>query len=75
LWARWRRRAAQAFIVHARNAWLQGLSAEENREVPPLRYDLVHRLRRIFRLDHRRSTAASPPMRRSQAQLAAGAMA
>ena len=34
------------FIVHARNAWLQGLSPKENREVPPLRYDIVHRLKR-----------------------------
>jgi tRNA-dihydrouridine synthase A len=33
------------FIVHARKAWLQGLSAKENREVPPLRYELVHRLK------------------------------
>ena len=33
------------FIVHARNAWLKGLSPKENREVPPLRYDLVHRLK------------------------------
>src|SRR6218665_1482394 len=29
------------FIVHARNAWLQGLSPKENREIPPLRYALV----------------------------------
>jgi len=36
------------FIVHARKAWLQGLSAKENREVPPLRYDLVHRLKQEF---------------------------
>lgn len=33
------------FIVHARKAWLQGLSPKENREIPPLRYDLVHRLK------------------------------
>ena len=33
------------FIVHARKAWLTGLSAKENREVPPLRYELVHRLK------------------------------
>jgi len=32
------------FIVHARNAWLKGLSAKENREVPPLRYECVYRL-------------------------------
>jgi tRNA-dihydrouridine synthase A len=36
------------FIVHARNAWLKGLSPKENREVPPLRYDVVHRLKRDF---------------------------
>jgi len=34
--------------VHARNAWLQGLSPKENREVPPLRYEIVHRLKREF---------------------------
>jgi len=38
----------QVFIVHARNAWLKGLSPKENREVPPLRYDLVHRLKLEF---------------------------
>jgi tRNA-dihydrouridine synthase A len=36
------------FIVHARNAWLKGLSPKENREVPPLRYGFVHRLRADF---------------------------
>ncbi|MDP3701855.1 MAG: tRNA dihydrouridine(20/20a) synthase DusA [Hylemonella sp.] len=36
------------FIVHARNAWLQGLSPKENREIPPLRYELVHRLKHDF---------------------------
>ena len=38
----------QTFIVHARNAWLQGLSPKENRDIPPLRYELVHRLKRDF---------------------------
>ncbi len=33
------------FVVHARNAWLKGLSPKENREVPPLRYDWAYRLR------------------------------
>ena len=32
------------FIVHARNAWLKGLSPKANREVPPLRYEVVYRL-------------------------------
>ncbi|RYF76715.1 MAG: tRNA dihydrouridine(20/20a) synthase DusA [Comamonadaceae bacterium] len=36
------------FIVHARNAWLKGLSPKQNREVPPLRYELVHRLKQDF---------------------------
>ena len=36
------------FSVHARKAWLQGLSPKENREVPPLRYDLVHQLKQDF---------------------------
>lgn len=36
------------FIVHARNAWLKGLSPKENREVPPLRYEVVMRLRADF---------------------------
>jgi tRNA-dihydrouridine synthase A len=36
------------FIVHARNAWLKGLSPKENREIPPLRYALVHRLKQDF---------------------------
>ena len=36
----------EVFIVHARKAWLQGLSPKENREIPPLHYDWVHRLKR-----------------------------
>ena len=36
------------FILHARKAWLQGLSPKQNREVPPLRYDVVHRLKKDF---------------------------
>jgi tRNA-dihydrouridine synthase A len=38
----------RVFLVHARNAWLKGLSPKENREVPPLRYETVHRLRQDF---------------------------
>jgi tRNA-dihydrouridine synthase A len=37
---------ADALWVHARKAWLQGLSPKENREIPPLDYDRVHRLKR-----------------------------
>ncbi|MCV2886645.1 tRNA dihydrouridine(20/20a) synthase DusA [Aestuariibacter sp. AA17] len=36
------------FIVHARKAWLQGLSPKENREVPPLIYDRVYQLKEEF---------------------------
>ena len=36
------------FIVHARNAWLQGLSPKENRDIPPLRYEIVAQLKREF---------------------------
>ena len=35
-------------IVHARKAWLSGLSPKENREIPPLRYDVVYRLKSDF---------------------------
>jgi tRNA-dihydrouridine synthase A len=38
----------RVFIVHARNAWLKGLSPKENREVPPLRYHMVERLAQDF---------------------------
>ena len=37
-----------ALIVHARNAWLQGLSPKQNREIPPLKYDWVYRLKSDF---------------------------
>lgn len=36
------------FIVHARNAWLDGLDPKANREIPPLRYAVVHRLAQDF---------------------------
>ncbi len=36
----------RSFVVHARKAWLKGLSPKENRDVPPLDYDLVYRLKR-----------------------------
>jgi len=38
----------QIFIIHARKAWLQGLSPKENRDVPPLNYELVYRIKREF---------------------------
>ena len=36
----------RTFIVHARKAWLKGLSPKENREIPPLNHERVHRLKR-----------------------------
>jgi len=38
----------KVFIVHARNAWLNGLSPKENREIPPLRYELAYQLKKDF---------------------------
>lgn len=38
----------RTFIIHARKAWLTGLSPRENRHVPPLRYERVHRVKRDF---------------------------
>ena len=39
---------ARHFIIHARKAWLKGLSPKENREIPPLDHDLVLRMKRAF---------------------------
>lgn len=36
-----------SFVVHARNAWLKGLSPKENREIPPLKYDWAYRLKTL----------------------------
>ncbi len=41
-------RGCDTFIVHARKAWLSGLSPKQNRDVPPLRYELVRRLKQDF---------------------------
>ncbi|MES9971050.1 MAG: tRNA dihydrouridine(20/20a) synthase DusA [Candidatus Thiodiazotropha sp.] len=38
----------RTFIVHARKAWLKGLSPKQNREIPPLSYDRVHKLKGDF---------------------------
>jgi tRNA-dihydrouridine synthase A len=42
------RAGLDALIVHARKAWLQGLSPKENRDIPPLDYPRVHRLKQAF---------------------------
>ncbi len=39
---------ADAMIIHARKAWLQGLNPRQNREIPPLQYDWVYRLKQLF---------------------------
>ena len=36
------------FIIHARKAWLQGLNPKQNREIPPLQYEFVYRLKQTF---------------------------
>ena len=36
------------FIVHARKAWLEGLSPKDNREIPPLRYDVISEIKQAF---------------------------
>ena len=38
----------ETLIVHARKAWLSGLSPKQNREIPPLRYDVVYRLKQDY---------------------------
>ena len=42
------RGGCRVFIVHARNAWLEGLSPKDNRDLPPLRHEVVARLKRDF---------------------------
>ena len=42
------RRGITRFTIHARKAWLQGLSPKENRDIPPLDYPLVHRMKAQF---------------------------
>jgi tRNA-dihydrouridine synthase A len=43
--ARVKARGVKTFAIHARKAWLQGLSPKENRDVPPLDYELVHQIK------------------------------
>jgi tRNA-dihydrouridine synthase A len=38
----------KVFIIHARKAWLNGLSPKQNREVPPLQYDIVRKIKQDF---------------------------
>jgi len=43
-----KRAGADALIVHARKAWLSGLSPRENRDIPPLDYGIVYRLKAAY---------------------------
>jgi tRNA-dihydrouridine synthase A len=43
-----REAGCQSLILHARKAWLSGLSPKQNREIPPLRYEMVHRVKADF---------------------------
>lgn len=38
----------ETFIIHARKAWLKGLSPKQNRHIPPLNYDLVYKIKRLY---------------------------
>ena len=40
-----------ALFIHARKAWLKGLSPKENRDIPPLDYRIVHKLKKTFALN------------------------
>nr|WP_234397734.1 tRNA-dihydrouridine synthase [Sneathiella glossodoripedis] len=41
-------KGCETFIIHARKAWLTGLSPKENRTIPPLKYDVVYQLKKDF---------------------------
>ncbi|MEJ1997583.1 MAG: tRNA dihydrouridine(20/20a) synthase DusA [Maritimibacter sp.] len=58
--------------IHARKAWLQGLSPKENRDVPPLDYELVHQMKRDFPDMHRSINGGIATLDEARAQLAAG---
>ena len=58
--------------IHARKAWLQGLSPKENRDIPPLDYDLVHRMKAAFPEMHISINGGIDTLDAGIAQLAAG---
>ncbi|MEZ5769785.1 MAG: tRNA dihydrouridine(20/20a) synthase DusA [Paracoccaceae bacterium] len=58
--------------IHARKAWLQGLSPKENRDVPPLDYDLVHEMKRAFPDMHLSINGGIETLEAARAHLAAG---
>jgi len=60
------------FTIHARKAWLQGLSPKENRDVPPLDYDLVYAMKREFPQLHLSLNGGVTSLAQARAHLAAG---
>jgi tRNA-dihydrouridine synthase A len=58
--------------IHARKAWLQGLSPKENRDIPPLDYPLVHRMKADFPHLHLSINGGIGSLQEAQAHLAAG---
>lgn len=70
------RRVSQAgvrrFTIHARKAWLQGLSPKDNREIPPLDYPLVHAMKTEFPDLHLSINGGIATLAEAGAQLAAG---
>lgn len=60
------------FAIHARKAWLQGLSPKENRDIPPLDYPLVHRMKRDFPQLDLSINGGITTLQDAQAHLAAG---
>jgi tRNA-dihydrouridine synthase A len=60
------------FTVHARKAWLQGLSPKENRDIPPLDYDLVHAMKAAFPALHLSINGGIENLNQTQALLDAG---
>jgi tRNA-dihydrouridine synthase A len=60
------------FAIHARKAWLQGLSPKENRDIPPLDYSLVHRMKAEFPHLHLSINGGIATLDQARAHLAAG---
>ena len=58
--------------IHARKAWLKGLSPKENRDIPPLDYELVHQMKASFPDMHISINGGIATLEDAQAQLARG---
>ncbi len=67
-----REAGVRRMAIHARKAWLQGLSPKENREVPPLDYPLVYAMKREFPEMHLSINGGVGSLEEAQAHLAAG---